>query len=83
MWGYSELGQRLAQQPPPTEERYARWIAMYSSEEFAKLARWCRELSDEAAADAGNDTRTRMRGAFIASSRYELDFWESAWRSTA
>ena len=83
MWGYSELGQRLAQQPPPTEERYARWIAMYSSEEFAELARWCRELCDEAAADAGKDTRTRMREAFIASSRYELDFWESAWRSSA
>ena len=45
-------------------------------------ARWCRELCDEAAADAGEDTRTRMREAFIASSRYELDFWESAWRSS-
>ena len=83
VWGYSELGQRLAQQPRPTEERYARRIAMYSSEQFAELARWCRELCDEAAADTGNSTRTRMREAFIASSRYELDFWESAWRSSS
>ena len=80
MWGYSELGQRLAQRPPPTEERYARWIAMYSSEEFAKLARWCRELCDEAAATAGEETRMRMREAFIASSRHELELLESAWR---
>jgi thiaminase len=43
MWGYSELGQRLAQDRRPAEERYARWIEMYSGEEFAKLARWCRE----------------------------------------
>jgi thiaminase (transcriptional activator TenA) len=82
MWGYSELGRRLAQRQP-TEERYARWIAMYSGEEFAKLARWCRELCDEVAADAGKDTRKRMREAFIASSYYELEFWDSAWRSAA
>jgi thiaminase/transcriptional activator TenA len=83
MWGYSELGRRLAQERRPTDERYARWIAMYSSEEFAKLARWCRELCDEAAAGAGEETTRRMREAFIASSRYELDFWQSAWRHAA
>ena len=82
MWGYNELGQRLAQRPPPAEERYARWIAMYSSDEFAQLARWCRELCDDAAAAAGEETKARMREEFIASSRHELDFWESAWHST-
>jgi len=83
MWGYSELGQRLAQDQRPAEQRYARWIDMYSGEEFAKLARWCRELCDEAGAGAGKETRGRMQDAFIASSRYELDFWESAWCCTA
>lgn len=83
MWGYSDLGQRLAQHPPPSEQRYARWIAMYSSDEFAELAQWCRELCDQAAVDAGQEARTRMREAFLASSRYELDFWESAWRCAA
>jgi thiaminase (transcriptional activator TenA) len=43
-WGYSELGQRLAQDQRPAGELSARWIAMYSGEEFAKLAEWCREL---------------------------------------
>jgi thiaminase/transcriptional activator TenA len=81
MWGYSELGQRLAQDRRPSEERYARWIEMYSGEEFARLARWCREVCDQAAADAGHETRARMRDAFLASSRCELEFWESAWRS--
>jgi thiaminase/transcriptional activator TenA len=80
MWGYSELGQRLAQDRRPTEERYARWIEMYSGDEFAKLARWCREVCDEAATGAAAETRGRMQEAFLASSRYELEFWESAWR---
>jgi thiaminase (transcriptional activator TenA) len=80
MWGYSELGQRLAQGPPRAERRYARWIEMYSGEEFATLARWCREVGDEAAVGAAEQTRSRMQDAFLTSSRYELDFWEQAWR---
>jgi thiaminase (transcriptional activator TenA) len=80
MWGYSELGQRLAQDRRPAEERYARWIEMYSGEEFANLARWCREVCDEVADGAGEEGKGRMRDAFVASSRYELEFWESAWR---
>lgn len=73
-WGYSELGPRLARGPRPPEQRYARWIEMYSGEDFASLARWCRELCDELADDAGETTRDTMREAFLASSRHELDF---------
>ena len=39
MWGYSELGQRLAQGPRPTDERCARWIDMYASDEFGDARR--------------------------------------------
>ena len=79
MWGYSELGRRLAERGLPANERYARWIEMYAAEEFAELADWCREACDEAAAGAGAETRRRMREAFLESSRYELAFWEAAW----
>jgi thiaminase/transcriptional activator TenA len=81
MWGYSELGQRLAQAPPSAERRYTRWIEMYAGQDFANLARWCRDVCDEAAAGAAEEARNRMREAFLASSQYELDFWEQAWRS--
>ena len=83
MWGYSELGQRLAQAPTPAERRYKRWIEMYSGEEFANLARWCRDVCDETAAGATEQTKRKMRDAFLASSQYELEFWEQAWRSTS
>jgi len=53
---------------------------MYAGEEFATLARWCREVGDEAAVGAAERTRSRMQDAFLTSSRYELDFWEQAWR---
>lgn len=80
MWGYSEVGRRLAERGRPAEERYARWIEMYAGDEFAELAEWCRELTDRAAAETAGEGRERMRAAFLASSRYELAFWEMAWR---
>ncbi len=83
MWSYSELGQGLAESAQSTDDRYTRWIQMYSDEEFAKLARWCREVCDEVAAGAGGETRDRMRAAFLDSSRHELEFWNAAWSSVA
>jgi thiaminase (transcriptional activator TenA) len=81
MWSYSELGQGLAQISRSTDARYVRWIEMYSGEDFARLAGWCREVCDEAAASAGCETRGRMREAFLDSSRHELEFWSAAWGS--
>ena len=42
MWAFSEIGQRLAGRSKPSDERYAKWIAMYSSSEIAELSEWCR-----------------------------------------
>jgi thiaminase/transcriptional activator TenA len=81
MWGYSEIGERLARRERPPDERYARWIELYAGQEFTRLAAWAREICDQAAADAGPAAHERMREAFIASSRHELAFWDSAWRA--
>jgi thiaminase/transcriptional activator TenA len=78
MWGFSEIGQRLAATGRPADHRYAAWIEMYASSDFADLAAWCRRLLDRVAADAGEEKRRRMEEAFLTSSRYELAFWEAA-----
>jgi thiaminase/transcriptional activator TenA len=83
MWGYSEIGERLALRPRPNDERYAKWIDMYASDEFAELARWCRELMDRLAERGTDELRSRLEDAFVVSSRYELQFWEMAWRLEA
>lgn len=80
MWGYAEVGQRLAERGIPDDERYARWIGMYASEEFAELTGRCRDLVDRTAEGLPDDARGRMEAAFVTSSRYELEFWEMAWR---
>jgi thiaminase (transcriptional activator TenA) len=79
MWGYSELGQRLAAAPPPPDERYGRWITTYAADDFAQLAAWCRGLVDRLAAGADEAGRRRMTRAFVTCSRYELAFWEMGW----
>jgi thiaminase/transcriptional activator TenA len=76
MWGFSEIGLRLAERGRPPDPRCAAWIDAYASPEFADLAAWCRELVDRLAADVGPSTRDRMREAFVVSSRYELAFWD-------
>jgi thiaminase (transcriptional activator TenA) len=80
MWGFSEIGQRLAARGLPAEARYAKWVRMYADPEFATLAAWCRALVDRLAAGADDATRRRMEESFLTSSRYEYLFWEMAWR---
>jgi thiaminase/transcriptional activator TenA len=78
MWGYAEIGARLAERDPPSPDaRYARWIETYAAPEFAALAAWCRGLVDRLAAEAGAAERERMRRAFLVCSEHELAFWNA------
>jgi thiaminase/transcriptional activator TenA len=77
MWGYAEIGARLAERDaPPADPRHARWIATYAAPEFAELAAWCRGLVDRLAAESGAAERERMRRAFLVCSEHELAFWD-------
>jgi thiaminase/transcriptional activator TenA len=80
MWGFAEIGDALAAGPRPADPRYAAWIDAYSGAEFASLVEWCRELVDRVAEAVGEAVRERMTEAFVTSARYELAFWEMAWR---
>ena len=80
MWGYSEIGIALARGPRPAQPWLAAWIDSYADADFAELAAWCRDLVDGLAASASRATLASMEAAFITSSRYELAFWEMAWR---
>jgi thiaminase (transcriptional activator TenA) len=80
VWGYSELGRRLAERGRPANELYARWIDMYAGDDFSELASRCVKICDETAAGAGEEGRSRMRDAFVESSRHELAYWDAACR---
>jgi thiaminase/transcriptional activator TenA len=80
MWGFSEVGQRLAAGGLPSEPRYAKWVEMYADPEFAALAEWCRGLVDRLGDGASAEQRRRMEEAFVTSSRYEWAFWEASYK---
>lgn len=82
MWGFSEIGLRLAEttaEHPLADRRYQSWIETYADPAFAELAAWCRELVDRLAGEASPAQRERMAQAFITSSQYELAFFEMGW----
>ena len=83
MWGYSEVGRRLAERGRPADSLYAAWIDMYASDEFAAQAAWCRGVVDRVGEQAGRQARAAMSRAFVTSSRYELAFWEMAFDERA
>lgn len=74
LWVHSEVGQRLAKQANVNDNRYARWIDLYSGPVAAKNARQGRELLDRLAAGAGPEPLAAAEDAFAASSRYEWMF---------
>lgn len=80
MWGFAEIGQRLAQGSRPADARYAAFIDMYASSEFEELAAWCRGLLDRHAGTLSEVGSKRVEEAFVTSSRHELAFWEMGWR---
>ena len=80
MWGFAEIGQRLAAGPRPSDARYADWIDAYSAAAFADLADWCRALLDRVTEALPERELARVEEAFVTSSRYEYLFWEGAWR---
>lgn len=82
-WGYNLIGQELAKGAQPEDQRYADWIAMYASEEFADATAWLRGEMDRLAADAGQEKRSRLTEIFLLSSRYEWQFWEMCWAGEA
>ncbi|MBJ7596888.1 MAG: thiaminase II [Candidatus Dormibacteraeota bacterium] len=76
IWGFNEIGIRLADHGRPHDPRCVQWIDAYAHPEFTRLAVWCRQLVDDLAVDAGPTQQGRMRQAFLVSSRYELGFWD-------
>ncbi len=80
VWGYAEIGQRLAQQPGPADNRYARWVEMYSGPLADDLARQGRRVLDELARQAGAAPQAAAEQAFALSSRYEWMFWEMCYK---
>lgn len=70
MWGYSQIGQRLAREG--VGDRYARWVQTYADPAFETLADRCARMLDEADPDP-----ERATAAFLTAMAHELAFWDA------
>jgi thiaminase/transcriptional activator TenA len=78
-WGYVYLAEALAAEGPPSDPRYAEWVAQYASDEFREASDWLRSEMDRLAGGAIPEARARLTETFVVSSRYELRFWDMCW----
>lgn len=79
LWGYAEVGERLARTSVAEGGRYQAWIEMYASDEFQQLGAWGRSVTDTVCEGLPASAMRRVEEAFLTSSRYELAFWQMAW----
>ena len=79
-WVYWEIGDHLLRQGlPQNAPLYAKWIEMYTSEEFAALAHHIREMAGRIGDEAGASELAAMGQAYLTSVRLERQFWDMAY----
>ncbi|MCH8802025.1 MAG: thiaminase II [Chloroflexi bacterium] len=79
-WGYWEIGDHLLRRGlPQNAPLYAKWIEMYTSEEFAALAHHIREMAGRIGDEAGASELAAMSQAYLTSVRLERQFWDMAY----
>ncbi|MFQ5888643.1 MAG: thiaminase II [Gemmatimonadota bacterium] len=79
-WGYAHIAAHLAESSPPADQRYADWIAQYTSREFCEASEWLQAETNRVVEGVGSEKRRRLTDLFVLSSRYEWRFWEMCWR---
>jgi thiaminase/transcriptional activator TenA len=80
-WIYQDVGERLVDAVAGERAHpYADWVATYADPVFTAATRQAKQLADVLGDDADPVTRRRMHEAFRTASRFELLFWDAAWR---
>ncbi|MDX2128022.1 MAG: thiaminase II [Chloroherpetonaceae bacterium] len=82
-WIYREVGnvlyKQVSTQASYDEHPYKKWIDMYSGEEYGAVVEKMLAITERMATETTDEIRTKMKEAFVNSSRLEWLFWESAY----
>jgi thiaminase/transcriptional activator TenA len=78
-WGYAHIGQALADEGLPDDDRYADWILQYSSDEFVEGAEWLKCEMNDVATGLTSERKDDLVELFVLSSQYEYQFWDMCW----
>jgi thiaminase (transcriptional activator TenA) len=78
-WIYGEIGRELQRHGSP-EPLYQRWISAYAAPEYGEVVAAVIAEADRIAPTVSAADRAAMRRHFLTTSRYELMFWDAAYR---
>jgi thiaminase/transcriptional activator TenA len=78
-WIYARVGDELLARSSP-DPLYARWIAMYGSEEFQAVVDSVLELTDRVGESLSDTETALLRSHFRRTSTYEWMFWDAGYR---
>ena len=79
-YSYWEIGKLLKRRGMPRRNIYRDWIETYSSEKFGEIASRLKEFLDRFTESVGDKKFERIDEVFRESLRFELYFWENAYR---
>lgn len=80
-WSYAEIGQSLARIPGALDHPFfGAWISGYASADYARTNADLIALMDRLADSYTPEAYRSLEEIFVACSRYELGFWDMAWR---
>lgn len=80
-WSYAEIGTRLSAIPGAAGHPfYGEWIQGYADAEYQSTNHALIALMDELTQDITETEYQRLEDIFIHCSRYELGFWDMAWK---
>ena len=80
-WSYAEIGARLAAIPGAADHPfYGEWGQSYAGEEYQRTNEALVARMDALAQGCTEEEYRRLEDIFVACSKYELGFWEMAWR---
>lgn len=83
-WSYAEIGQALAAIPGAAQHPfYGEWISGYASESYAATNQALIDLMNDLAAGLPEVQLAHLTDIFVNCSRYELAFWDMAWKLRA
>ena len=78
-WSYGELAQSLVVSPP-AEPIYADWIGLFGDPDYDELVATTTGLLDRLVGAGDTTALERLRQLFDRSIRYEVQFWDMAYR---
>lgn len=80
-WLYNQIGERLVQQSSPVKI-YQQFIDTYASPEFTVATNTMIDIVDRLGEETSSVVQSAMITAFLRSSYFELNFWQTAYDET-